>query len=130
MSDITERIEVLSKLLVGQEMTYEGQYGKRTKNVRGIVKAVEFAGCSITNARGEYLGIRFLIKPKGKRPVWTWAMADEWEVHECSRCGTTEGVHLQTWCVECGPTWQCSRCDQWHREDMADSDPVDVDDNL
>lgn len=78
MSTIAERIEELSVLLIGQEMTYEGSKGKLTKSVDGVVTAVEFAGCSISNARGEWLGIRLLIKPKGKRGVWTWALADEW----------------------------------------------------
>jgi len=42
---------------------------------------------------------------------------------ECSRCGAVPAV-LRTWCAECGPTWTCRQCDQWHREDVGESEDV------
>lgn len=75
---IADRIQALSDHLVGTEATYEGTYRKRTKNVSGTITGIEFGGCSITNARGQFIGVRLCIKPKGKRPVWTWVIADEW----------------------------------------------------
>lgn len=80
MNTIGERIEELNRHLVGTRASYTGSKGKRTKNVAGTIKEVRFAGCSISNPRGEFLGIEFLIKPDKGRAVWTWAMPDEIDV--------------------------------------------------
>lgn len=84
---IGERIEALNKHLVGTEANYEGSKGKRTKKVSGVVKEVRFAGCSISNDRGEWMGIELLIKPKVGRAVWTWAMPDEVKIPEGEKDG-------------------------------------------
>jgi hypothetical protein len=62
--------------MVGQVVHYTGN--RPDRDVRGTITAAEFAGCTVTNERGKWLGVRFRIKPlDGGRAFWTHAMPDE-----------------------------------------------------
>jgi hypothetical protein len=49
----------------------------RQRHVEGVCQEAEFTGSSVTNERGTFPGVRFKIKPKVGRAVWTGTFADE-----------------------------------------------------
>lgn len=77
MSTISERVEELRLQYIGKTLIYRGESRTgRVTEIEGTVTDVAFAGCSISNDRGEWLGIKFRIR-NGRRHIWTAAMPDE-----------------------------------------------------
>lgn len=61
---------------VGQRITWT-QTEPVKRRVEGVCMEAQFTGSTVSNERGTFPGVRFLIKPDKGRAVWTCTFADE-----------------------------------------------------